>query len=148
MIRRPPISTRTVTPFPYTTLFRSRRDLFDTIAFGGDIDIALAPEALGAEQDQFSAARMQPLFEQADRALRPRREKHDDDVGRFERRQFPFDLAAELGLLRDRPPLRIPVGPPRIEDHDVEVAERPDRSEERRVGKECGTCRSRWSPHQ
>src|SRR3546814_5129496 len=26
MIRRPPRSTRTDTPFPYTTLFRSRRD--------------------------------------------------------------------------------------------------------------------------
>src|SRR3546814_4257415 len=91
--------------------------LFDTIAVGGDIDIALAPEALGAEQDQFSAARMQPRFEQADRALRPRREKHDDDVGRFERRQFPFDLAAELGLLRDRPPLRIP----RSEEHTSEL---------------------------
>src|SRR3546814_11858649 len=125
MIRRPPISTRTVTPFPYTTLFRSRRDLFDTIAFGGDIDIALAPEALGAEQDQFSAARMQPRFEQADRALRPRREKHDDDVGRFERRQFPFDLAAERGPIRDRRPLRIPIGPQRIAAHAYEVAESP-----------------------
>src|SRR3546814_8852491 len=28
MIRRPPISTRTVTLFPYTTLFRSREPIF------------------------------------------------------------------------------------------------------------------------
>src|SRR3546814_1739584 len=32
MIRRPPISTRTDTLFPYTTLFRSQRCLYD---FGG-----------------------------------------------------------------------------------------------------------------
>src|SRR3546814_20414018 len=29
MIRRPPSSTRTDTPFPYTTLFRARRDVID-----------------------------------------------------------------------------------------------------------------------
>src|SRR3546814_17935961 len=33
MIRRPPRSTRTDTPFPYTTLFRSLRSL-EKIAFG------------------------------------------------------------------------------------------------------------------
>src|SRR3546814_5468902 len=33
MIRRPPRSTRTDTLFPYTTLFRSRLDIFPTRAF-------------------------------------------------------------------------------------------------------------------
>src|SRR3546814_15122947 len=36
MIRRPPISTRTDTLFPYTTLFRSQRCLYD---FGGKCSV-------------------------------------------------------------------------------------------------------------
>src|SRR3546814_17901245 len=32
MIRRPPISTRTYTPFPYTTLFRSPAHFFERYA--------------------------------------------------------------------------------------------------------------------
>src|SRR3546814_18872919 len=35
MIRRPPISTRTDTLFPYTTLFRSRGDLFEGVVDRG-----------------------------------------------------------------------------------------------------------------
>src|SRR3546814_18931005 len=33
MIRRPPMSTRTATPFPYTTLFRSSRRVTRPVAF-------------------------------------------------------------------------------------------------------------------
>src|SRR3546814_17611421 len=36
MIRRPPISTRTDTLFPYTTLFRSIDIVFNNAAAGGD----------------------------------------------------------------------------------------------------------------
>src|SRR3546814_10292577 len=33
-------------------------------------------------------------------------------------------------------------------DHGINYRSDPERSEQRRVGKECGsTCRSRWSPH-
>src|SRR3546814_15662005 len=44
MCRRPPRSTRTDTPFPYTTLFRSAR----TFAVGADVagDVAHAPVAV------------------------------------------------------------------------------------------------------
>src|SRR3546814_16317691 len=42
MIRRPPRSTRTDTPFPYTTLFRSTRDRFDSSqqSFGTNANIS------------------------------------------------------------------------------------------------------------
>src|SRR3546814_282530 len=48
MIRRPPRSTRTDTLFPYTTLFRSQRDLdrgpraLAQRRGGGEVDVALA----------------------------------------------------------------------------------------------------------
>src|SRR3546814_4105082 len=48
MIRRPPISTRTDTLFPYTTLFRSAHDL--ALLFGNQL---VAP---GEAQKQFGAA--------------------------------------------------------------------------------------------
>src|SRR3546814_11232262 len=68
MLRRPPSSTRTATPFPYTTLFRSGRDLGQAgqargapATFAGDdlegavgqlahhdrLDHALGPDRLG-----------------------------------------------------------------------------------------------------
>src|SRR3546814_13070621 len=61
MIRRPPRSTRTDTPFPYTTLFRSSRDrgAAGCVAFGRDrqeggadrlqAGRAVSYEAVGAE---------------------------------------------------------------------------------------------------
>src|SRR3546814_6348243 len=39
MIRRPPTSTRTDTLFPYTTLFRSRRQLIRVLARDDDVDV-------------------------------------------------------------------------------------------------------------
>src|SRR3546814_17413263 len=51
MIRRPPISTRTDTLFPYTTLFRSNYldmgtgfDAFTPLAFHGSLDITPAQQ--------------------------------------------------------------------------------------------------------
>src|SRR3546814_16994600 len=39
MIRRPPISTRTDTLFPYTTLFRSRFDMYPTALVEGYLEL-------------------------------------------------------------------------------------------------------------
>src|SRR3546814_8324721 len=50
MIRRPPRSTRTDTPFPYTTLFRSARGM-DEAALA-DIDADVAHVAAAAEEHQ------------------------------------------------------------------------------------------------
>src|SRR3546814_18020081 len=58
MLRRPPRSTRTHTPFPYTTLFRSPGDdRAGRTAGARDRDLAIlqnliagVPEALGVEQ--------------------------------------------------------------------------------------------------
>src|SRR3546814_8349881 len=50
MIRRPPRSTRTDTLFPYTTLFRSLRALFDGPYIGNngyDLDLAIERRAQG-----------------------------------------------------------------------------------------------------
>src|SRR3546814_15683027 len=67
MIRRPPISTRTDTLFPYTTLFRSARVLLqfrkgpsvpgaeiDLVQIGGDDD--LQPQGLGDDRRGFHRA--------------------------------------------------------------------------------------------
>src|SRR3546814_14699328 len=56
----------------------------------------------------------------------------------------PRDVAVEEGAVvrddQDRPRIR--------RKHPLEPADRGQRSEERRVGKECvSTCRSRWSPY-
>src|SRR3546814_17483230 len=42
MIRRPPRSTRTDTLFPYTTLFRSRRDRIDSLCFAAVSEPAIS----------------------------------------------------------------------------------------------------------
>src|SRR3546814_6087168 len=49
MIRRPPISTRTDTLFPYTTLFRSevRRQLVAGLVLGPALLLSGAPEVVG-----------------------------------------------------------------------------------------------------
>src|SRR3546814_4717081 len=57
------------------------------------------------------------------------------DVGRIEHEQRA-DLVGDLTERR------------RVDDPRVRGGARDDRSEERRVGKECvSTCRSRWSPY-
>src|SRR3546814_16567657 len=69
MIRRPPISTRTDTLFPDTTLFRSRQDDDSRLPrdAAGARDVQTDPGAL-LQQDAGRAART------ADRRARPQRE--------------------------------------------------------------------------
>src|SRR3546814_10503359 len=55
MIRRPPRSTRTDTLFPYTTLFRSARQVGLRRGAVGLLDEALEAEAAGAAVNGFAA---------------------------------------------------------------------------------------------
>src|SRR3546814_13380138 len=118
MIRRPPRSTRTDTLFPYTTLFRS---IFD------------------------------PIFNEEDRH-RHHAQQRVEQAGSSERHLIIAGKA--LAIAREQS------GAVRRDDlaifgqalgaHQKGAAEPigDDRSEERRVGKECvSPCRSRWSPY-
>src|SRR3546814_14061637 len=118
MLRRPPRSTRTDTPFPYSTLVRSPQSLLPGRAAG-------LPAA---------AADL--------RLAQPRRLPHCPAGPRLHR-LLPAVGAMERRVLLAR--LRRPVaGHPAA----AAVLPGHLRSEERRVGKECvSTCRSRWSPY-
>src|SRR3546814_1192864 len=48
MIRRPPISTRTDTLFPYTALFRSGADFVGTLSVLKTPDVSLSASSIGA----------------------------------------------------------------------------------------------------
>src|SRR3546814_13393997 len=100
MIRRPPRSTRTDTPFPYTTLFRSEGKQYKVLV--------QAPQA----------QRVTP-----------------NDLNNIYLRSAGDRLIPLASLVR------------LDEGASARELNRTDRSEERRVGKECvSTCRSRWSP--
>src|SRR5256884_8234593 len=164
MIRRPPRSTL----FPYTTLFRSPSGIDDleTVVLGGLLarldfqgnpvspGVELAPRSLvdcKRRVDEVAAVLGEPLG-----AVQGARGLFTAGEREFQRAQRSVVLFAEanqrvdpycaLGLVVD--------GPARVEIavlfHERERVARPvfalrlDRSEERRVGKEC---RSRWSPY-
>src|SRR3546814_3078404 len=150
MIRRPPRSTRTDTLFPYTTLFRSFIGWVKAEAPG-----KTGPSGVGKENYTWyqknvhmvpytwhdEVALLRRELERAHASLRL--EEHNNrnlppllpapDAASFDKlareRLDPFvDCLAKQENITDKPYLR-------------------DRSEERRVGKECvSTCRSRWSP--
>src|SRR3546814_2272889 len=50
MIRRPPRSTRTDTLFPYTTLFRSQRNLLTTLLLSQGVPMLVAGDEMGRSQ--------------------------------------------------------------------------------------------------
>src|SRR3546814_18618421 len=107
MLRRPPRSTRTDTPFPYTTLFRSLWSFRKMREFHGGGSTSRSNRAQGGYISKHFGQRHLGL-----------------DHLRATAGVHAFQLAAAL----------------------VEITH--DRSEERRVGKECvSTCRSRWSPY-
>src|SRR3546814_13439042 len=124
MIRRPPISTRTDTLFPYTTLFRS--------AVGGLPRVATEP---GPHQADDVGAE---VGDGADQGAEVQRHVE----GLLERL-----LAGEV-VPAEQPGNDAQVAARRDGQELREALGGPERSEERRVGKECGsTCRSRWSPY-
>src|SRR3546814_17921583 len=124
MIPRPPRSTRTDTPFPYTTRFRS--------AEPAGLDLV----------HQFGAA-----DHPGEREAAGQRFRHGDEIGldprMLDAEHTPRPREAGLHL----------VGDEHDAVAIADVAQRRQqfargRSEERRVGKECvSTCRYRWSPY-
>src|SRR3546814_7596180 len=144
MIRRPPRSTRTDTLFPYTTLFRS-----------GAFDLVEHDDEIAAATGRFELLRL--VFGHCEHQGERRRgavavleQLRAGRLERFGRGQLDTRFAQRLG---QRFAL-VDLGYDRRRDGaggaaracGLEIGD--DRSEERRVGKECvSTCRSRWSPY-
>src|SRR3546814_19411570 len=148
MTRRPPVSPRTDTLVPYTTPCRSHHaesrlaqvareelrladSLLRPAGFLDDLE-AIAPwirqattaEGREALRDDTSAHRARDAFNRGMQSLAAEAAASPFPDLLEEARSFS---AQALASLKDRPT--------------------EDRSEERRVGKECvSTCRSRWSP--
>src|SRR3546814_17554462 len=119
MIRRPPRSTRTDTLFPYTTLFRS----------GIDLQQLVAPDhpALAVDRADPVAVSIESDAE-IEMSLR--------------------DQLFEIGQIRLVGWVGVMVRKMPVDVGEQKVMLAGQRSEERRVGKECvSTCRSRWSPY-
>src|SRR3546814_20406908 len=131
IIQRPHGSTRTDTLVPYTTLFRS-----------------LA--CLGVDRHDGAQEQVVALAFTAD-AVIPRRAISGAEIDGVEFGVIgdgvPDGAAAAVFPPFARPALRS--NPRRLVIVDAGLARhRPERSEERRVGKECvSTCNSRWSPY-
>src|SRR3546814_19601593 len=118
MIRRPPRSTRTDTLFPYTTLFRSLEQIKTNATHTGVCVIAHCL-VIGVMLDHHDAP--------------------GDIAGGFQ----IVDQAAIVGAIE----ARLPDSEMFEFQHPHHIFELLQRSEERRVGKECvSTCRSRWEP--
>src|SRR3546814_19227402 len=120
MSRRPPRSTRTDTLFPYTTLFRSLFAWYDY-----ELLVPAELQALAA----FEMAIQMKL-----RAIGHEMKGTMHNL---------IEKGRKCGII---PP--IAPGTVSAQDPVEALVKIRNRSEERRVGKECGsTCRSRWSPY-
>src|SRR3546814_15648120 len=127
MIRRPPRSTRTDTLFPYTTLFRSElygRNLRSPAPYTARY--RRTPSTVGFAQPELGNAEFSVSTRYPGRLFRwpgrrgSRRRSFGDGPGRYDGRNWSVGP-----LLKER-----------------------FRSEDGRVGKECGSqCRSWWSPY-
>src|SRR3546814_21125776 len=119
MIRRPPRSTRTDTLFPYTTLFRSNHWLIHMCA----------PAMLAAGEGSITIISSIGGL------------KGSSILG-----AYAISKAADMQMARN---LADEFGPQGVRVNCIAPGLiKTDRSEERRVGKECvSTCRSRWSPY-
>src|SRR3546814_11098855 len=122
MIRLPPRSTRTDTLFPYTTLFRS--------VAAKTVPVTITSATTGAHRFAVEIAKTPA---EQERGL-----------------MFRTDIPKDGGMLFW--PYPADGGPPRAASFWMKNTPSPldiiyIRSEERRVGKECSTCRSRWSPY-
>src|SRR3546814_18801828 len=129
MIRRPPRSTRTDTLFPYTTLFRSRR--------ARRIERRIGPAV--CHPDGACRTAIADIVEQ--RRAHEQHGRERQSLDRTEARAKPAIEAAD-----ERRAAALPHRARRPFGHREHTTEQ--RSEERRVGKECvSTCRSRLSPY-
>src|SRR3546814_13122578 len=139
MIRRPPISTRSDTLCPYTTLFRSRyatEGARDALRFGfAELGLAevVSFTTPGNLRSQAVMQRLGMIRDPADDFDHPKLPP-GHRLRRHVLYRLPASAAICRGLLIGTPPVcPLPVIPS---------------SEERRVGKECvSTCRSRGSPY-
>src|SRR3546814_11162625 len=140
MIRRPPRSTRTDTLFPYTTLFRSDGEIWHEGPFNFANGLTLSKN----ETHLYVACTWLPGVERI--VIR-------DDGSAGEREVYvTLPKTCPDGLAFDRDDnLYISCYAPNAvfqvnTRRDVQLV--VDRSEERRVGKECvSRCRSRWAPY-
>src|SRR3712207_3980450 len=165
MIRRPPRSTL----FPYTTLFRSPIGEALRLAQDSDLDLVeVAPMArppvaklmdygkfkYESAQKAREARRNQALTVIKEMRLRLKIDPHDYETkkGHVERFLRGGDKVKITVMFRGREQSRPEMGYRLLQRLAADVAElgvvesnpKQDRSEERRVGKEC---RSRWSPY-
>src|SRR3546814_20177539 len=126
MLRRPPRSTRTDTLFPYTTLFRSARRKGKSIPMNIDGATAVVYAALG-----FPPPLCRGLFVLS-RSVGILAHAYEESLG--DRRNKGPIHRSWLWTYEGKADSRL--GDPQEPD---------ERSEERRVGKECvSQCRSRW----
>lgn len=94
---------------------------WDLVAITHYFDIALAPEAIWAADDQALTVRKQAQFEQGNRGLGFWCKIHDNQACAFERLKLPFHLATEQWV-RDRLlPARIPGITARVQDGDLQM---------------------------
>src|SRR3546814_14611411 len=127
MIRRPPRSTRTDTLFPYTTLFRSDGPNLVSRAL-----VRVVNQLREAGQHTVDAVLLEQPEDIACRGL------HTGDLGRH----IVLVNVRRAGVSEDDRHHFL------VEPPFLDQLHRWDRSEERRVGKECvSPCRSRWSPY-
>src|SRR3546814_15066954 len=139
MNQRPPSSTRTDTLLPYTTLFGS--DYFD--------DVRIGKEVLAGSSDAYRKLRNSIRYLLG--ALSDVSEEEKLPVAEMpELERYRLHLLARLDA-----DLRSVVDKAAGSENWLEFSRYTralfdfvNRSEERRVGKECvSTCRSRWSPY-
>src|SRR3546814_19996658 len=133
MIRRPPISTRTDTLFPYTTLFRSMAAGKPARVFvdkAMELITRVVPPPAPKDRDIALEKAQQALLRQGITGIADMGTSIDDWQA--------FRRSADRGALR----VRIMSYALGLEHMVLNAGQR---SEERRVGKECvSTCRSRW----
>src|SRR3546814_15501768 len=119
MIRRPPSTTRTVTLFPYTTLFRSRRDV---LAVNLDESERMLAFLIDPRMDRFQQRALAGTTRTPEQRV----------IGRQSLGETPSGVEKDSALLGNT-----------LKQIKIETVT----SEESRVGKELGSItRSRWSP--
>src|SRR3546814_17771492 len=136
MRRRPPRSTRTDTPFPYATLFRSLRGREQPVAGeGGEAEAGLHAAERVCEFAVMVGREVEIVHRTGDVEIGIGIEPLDERAALMT--EIALDLKLRLAEVVDQVRAVLQVA--------AELA--VPRSEERRVGKECvSTCRSRWSP--
>src|SRR3546814_2583609 len=167
MIRRPPRSTRTDTLFPDTTLFRSLLAEVGNEVWAVDVDKAHidAIRNKGLHLEGKSGDRVIPMNATTDAkdvgpcdlVVIATKARHVDAAAKSAAPLLGTDtmivtiqngLGAAERIARSIDPKNVVIGVAGGFGASVRGPGHVHRSEERRVGKECGsTCKSRWAPY-